>query len=62
MTLVEEIDVPFQKIELKIETEAKVSQSDLERLEAEVAKYCPLSKLFRQAGTIIEEEWVSAAS
>lgn len=59
VTLQEEIDVPFAKVSLKIETDAQVSDSDLQRLAAEVAKYCPLSKLFRQAGTIIEEEWIS---
>ncbi len=60
VTLEEEIDVPFEKIVLKVETSNVVSQQDLDRLAAEVAKFCPLSKLFRQGGTIIEEEWVSA--
>ena len=59
VTLEEEIDVPFMKIALRIETSTAVSDSDLERLAAEVAKFCPLSKLFKQAGTEIEEEWVS---
>jgi uncharacterized OsmC-like protein len=59
VTLEQEIDVPFTKIALKIETGNYVSQSDLERLAAEVTKYCPLSKLFRQAGTVISEEWTS---
>ncbi len=60
VTLEEEIDTPFEKIALKVETSKVVSQQDLDRLAAEVAKFCPLSKLFRQGGTIIEEEWVSA--
>ena len=59
VTLEQEIDVPFTKIALKVETGNAVSQSDLEQLAAEVAKYCPLSKLFRQAGTVINEEWTS---
>lgn len=62
VTLVEEIDVPFERIYLKVETMAGVSQTDLTRLSEEVAKYCPLSKLFRQAGTIIEEEWTAKES
>lgn len=61
VTLEEEVDVPFMKIALRVETGVVVSDGDLERLAAEVAKYCPLSKLFRQAGTEIEEEWVSGA-
>lgn len=59
VTLEEEVNVPFEKIELKIKTSSDVSQDDLNRLSAEVNKFCPLSKLFKQAGTIIEEEWVS---
>ena len=59
VTLEEEIDVPFSKIELTIQTGSAVSESDLERLSSEVAKFCPLSKLFRQAGTVIDENWVS---
>ena len=62
VTLAEEIDVPFTQISLKIETGEVVSQDDLDRLAAEVAKFCPLSKLFRQAGTVINEEWVSKPS
>ena len=62
VTLSEEIDVPFTQIALKIETGEVVSQGDLDRLAAEVAKFCPLSKLFRQAGTVINEEWVSKPS
>ena len=59
VTLEQEIDVPLTQIALKIETGEAVSQRDLDRLSTEVAKYCPLSKLFRQAGTVINEEWVS---
>ena len=59
VTLQEEVDVPFTKVVLKIETGETVSQADLDRLAAEVSKFCPLSKLFRQAGTVIDEEWTS---
>lgn len=60
VTLMEEVDIPFQAIQMKIQTSTIVADSDLQRLSAEVSKYCPLSKLFSQAGTTIEEEWVSA--
>lgn len=62
VTLLEEIDVPFERIFLKVETRAGVSKTDLKRLSDEVAKFCPLSKLFRQAGTVIEEEWTAKES
>jgi len=57
VTLMEEIDVPFTKIILTVEADGPASDADLQRLAAEVAKYCPVSKLFRQAGTQIEEIW-----
>lgn len=60
VTLEEEIDVPFQKIILKVATSNVVSSEELANISAEVSKFCPVSKLFRQAGTIIEEEWASA--
>ncbi|MEG9863072.1 MAG: OsmC family protein [Parvularculales bacterium] len=60
VTLAEEIEIPFQTINLRIQTSNAVPESDLNRLSQEVSKFCPLSILFRQAGTIIEEEWISA--
>lgn len=61
VTLTEEVDVPFSKILLSIKTQNTVAKADLDRLASEVSKYCPLSKLFRQAGTEIEEKWESQA-
>ena len=60
VTLMEEIDLPFQAIHLKVTTGKPLSEADLNRLSREVGKYCPLSKLFKQAGTSLEEEWTSA--
>lgn len=55
--LQEDIAVPFPKIKLTIEIENPVSEEDLARLAEEVAKYCPISKVFREAGSEIIEEW-----
>ena len=57
VTLTEEIAVPFERIELTVEADGNVSNDDLARLGAEVAKYCPVAMLFRQAGTEIVETW-----
>ncbi|MGI9400233.1 MAG: OsmC family protein [Rhizobiaceae bacterium] len=57
VTLAEEIEVPFQSIRLTVEADGSASQDELDRVASEVAKYCPLSKLFRYAGTTIEENW-----
>ena len=57
VTLVEEVDVPFKSIMLTIKSDGPAQQSELEQVAAEVNKFCPLSKLFREAGTIITEDW-----
>ncbi len=57
VTLSYEVDVPFERIVLNVETDGNASEAELQALKNEVAKYCPLSKLFRQAGTIIDENW-----
>lgn len=60
VTLAEEIEVPFQAIELKVACDGPAAQADIERVAAEVAKFCPLSKLFRQAGTEVTETWAKS--
>ena len=58
--LSEEIDLPFVKIMLNITASGPATLDELQLVAAEVSKYCPLSKLFRQAGTEIQENWQSA--
>ncbi len=60
VTLQQEIDVPFTEITLDIHASKPVPAADLDRLRDEVSKFCPLSKLFRQAGTQINENWSSS--
>jgi len=57
VTLAEEIDVPFVAIRQDVTCSGSARDADLQRLGAEVAKYCPLSKLFEQAGTRLETVW-----
>lgn len=57
VTLAEEIDVPFEKIILNVEADGTASEAELQCVAEETAKYCPLAKLFRQAGTIVEDSW-----
>jgi len=58
--LSEEIDVPFSKIVLNVKSNGSATANELQSVASEVSKYCPLSKLFRQAGTVIEEHWENA--
>jgi len=60
VTLQEEVDVPFTKIKLDIVSNGAASDAQLQQVAAEVAKYCPLSKLYKQAGTVIDETWQKA--
>lgn len=60
VTLAEEIDLPFQKIALTVISDGPCSDADLQMVAAEAAKFCPLSKLFRGAGTEIAETWRKA--
>lgn len=62
VTLAEEIDVPFEAIKLRVELDTNASQNEIDQLATEVAKYCPLAKLFREAGTKLDEEWVIRGS
>lgn len=57
VTLQDEVDTPFEDIQLTVVADGTASLSELNRVAEEVAKYCPLSKLFRQAGTTITEDW-----
>lgn len=60
VTLTEDIAVPFQSITLDVQADGAATQSELDSVAAEVAKYCPLSKLFREAGTEVHERWRTA--
>jgi uncharacterized OsmC-like protein len=60
VTLAEDIAVPFEEIDMVVICDGGASQEELNNVAAEVAKYCPLAKLFRGAGTIINENWQKA--
>jgi putative redox protein len=60
VTLEEEIDVPFVGLRQVVTSDGPASLEELNKVAAEVAKYCPLSKLFEQAGTTVETVWQKA--
>lgn len=60
VTLEEEIDVPFVALNQVVTSDGPASDDDLARVAMEVAKYCPLSKLFEQSGTELETVWQKA--
>ncbi|WP_306144611.1 OsmC family protein [Roseibium sp. MMSF_3412] len=60
VTLEEEIDVPFVALNQVVTSDGTANDDDLARVAREVAKYCPLSKLFEQSGTALETVWQKA--
>lgn len=57
VTLTEEVDVPFEAISLTVTCDGAASEEELQAVATEVEKFCPLSKLFQQAGTKLEVTW-----
>ena len=57
VTLTEEIDIPFKQIDLIISYDGTAGDDHVQRVAADVRKFCPLAKLFRQAGTELNETW-----
>lgn len=57
VTLAEEIDVPFVSAVQNVTASGSASQVELDQVAAEVTRYCPLSKLFEQAGTHLTTTW-----
>ena len=60
VTLSEEIEVPFQAIELRVQSSGSASNEELARVAEETARFCPLSKLFKAAGTEVTTHWQSS--
>ena len=57
VTLEEEIEVPFEALTLKVISDGDASDDDLQKVAIEVAKFCPLSKLFQNGGTALTITW-----
>ena len=55
--LIQEVDVPFPEITLDINISTNASQNDLEEVKKQLAMYCPIAKVIRNAGTKINENW-----
>ncbi len=55
--LMEEVKVPFPKIVLNINVTTPASDAEMAKVKAELPMYCPVSKVIRESGTVIEEIW-----
>jgi len=57
--LMEEIEKPFDNVVLTIEVETDATAAQLEQIQSDLAKYCPVAKVIRAAGTTITEHWTA---
>ena len=55
--LIQEVDIPFPEINMDIEISTDASESDLIEVQKQLAMYCPIAKVIRNAGTKINENW-----
>lgn len=55
--LVEDVRVPFPEITLTINVTTAADDAAIETIKTELAKFCPLAKVLREAGTNIIEVW-----
>ena len=57
VSLIQEVEVPFPEITLDIAISTNASESDLVEVQKQLAKYCPIAKVIRNSGTVINENW-----
>jgi putative redox protein len=55
--LLEEIEVPFPKIRLLIDVTTDASEAEMEKVKADLRRFCPISKVVCNSGTELEEVW-----
>ena len=56
--LVEEIDIPFPEMDVNIQITTNSASTDkVEQLKSDLHKFCPVSKMIRQSGTVLNENW-----
>lgn len=56
--LLEEVEVPFPEILLNIEISTNASEIDINEAKKQLSMFCPIAKVIRNSGTIINENWV----
>jgi putative redox protein len=57
VTLQEELERPFTAVTLHIDLETDADAQAVERVKRDLAKFCPVAKVFRNAGIELKEIW-----
>ncbi|MCG6883803.1 MAG: OsmC family protein [Silicimonas sp.] len=55
--LMEEVEVPFTAIRLRVTADGAATADELDAVARETAKFCPISKLYENAGTDLTVTW-----
>lgn len=55
--LLDEVEVPWQEIVLRISARTEAEPGQIEAMKRDLPRFCPVSKLFRNSGTRVIEEW-----
>ena len=58
--LKEEVALPFLEIRLTIKIKSKANAEQIAKVGEDLGKFCPVAKMFRQAGCNVIEDWVVA--
>ena len=57
VNLEKDVEIPLARVNLVIELTTDADAQAIAALKSDLAKFCPISKILRQAGTVIEEDW-----
>lgn len=55
----EEIGIPFPSIALTIDLATDATPAQLDLIKTDLARFCPIAKVLRAAGTVIDETWTT---
>ncbi len=55
--LQEDVKVPFPHMTLNIDIKSPNDASDFDKVKADLQKFCPIAKVIRESGTVIDENW-----
>ncbi len=54
----EEVALPFSEVRLSIQVKTAAGPDAIAKVAADLGKFCPIAKMFRQAGCNVVEDWV----
>ncbi|MEM8636448.1 MAG: OsmC family protein [Pseudomonadota bacterium] len=55
--LLEEVDVPWTEVVVHIAAKTDADTEQIAAIQRDLPRFCPVSKLFQQSGTRVEERW-----